>query len=260
MSKTILTEVEGWTPLIDDITKAMGITISAVFGRVWRYCQMESEVCYASQQTIAGELGITRETVSRSCKALVEAGYLEEVDAVGFTKTYRDTGKAGFKMVMSASSNNRTACDLKSQPQQKPPKAVTINHMGCDLKSQGVTELITEPVTFNHTKIDSNIGVKREGKSLPQFFCESFSTPDALLEAIKKTIKPAFDQTNWQRKIAPLWVHEYDEADSLIVLGLENEPACDWLNQRCRGQFGQAARGLTNRSFNFTFRVLDRPA
>jgi hypothetical protein len=104
---------------------------------------------------------------------------------------------------------------------------------------------------------------KEEPKEKPKEsarFSENFSTPEALLEAIKKTVKPAFDQTNWQRKIQPLWVHEYDPDDSLIILGLENEPACDWLNARARGQFGQAARGLTNRNFNFTFKTLDRPA
>ena len=53
MSKTILTRVDGWTPLITSIIQAHGLITAAVFGRMWRYCQMEDNVCTASQEAIA---------------------------------------------------------------------------------------------------------------------------------------------------------------------------------------------------------------
>jgi DNA-binding transcriptional regulator YhcF (GntR family) len=255
MSKTVLTDVDGFTPLIDVVTTAVGLTAAAVFGRIWRFCQMELEVCTASHQTIADDLGLARETVSRSCKALVEAGFLEEVNSVGITKTYRDTGKAGFKMTLSAGLNNRTTCDLKSQVVKKKAQPVINNHSTCDLKSQGVSELITAPVTFNHTKIDSNIGVKREEERSSQIFSENFPTASALLEAIKTTVKPQFDQTNWQRKVQPLWV--YEVSGKMIILGTQNAPACDWLNSRAVKLFAQAARGLDGQGWVFSFRVAD---
>ena len=107
MSKTILTDVNGWTPLIDAITAELGMTTSAVFGRIWRYCQMDFHVCTASQQTIAEDLGLSRDTVNKACQTLVANGYLEEIERAGMTKTYSDTGKAGFRITIEADATGR---------------------------------------------------------------------------------------------------------------------------------------------------------
>src|SRR3972149_2976264 len=97
MSKTILANVNGWTPLIDAITRKHGLVTSAVFSRIWRYCQGERKVCDASLETIALDLGIDKATVMRHAKTLVELGYLtdETPDARNVPHVYSDTGKAG---------------------------------------------------------------------------------------------------------------------------------------------------------------------
>jgi hypothetical protein len=97
MSKTILAEVEGFTPLLDGMVQEMGLITAAVFGKVWRYCQMKDGLCNAAQERMAGELKITRVSMNMHIGKLVEAGYLEDLTPghIGIPHQYKDTGKAG---------------------------------------------------------------------------------------------------------------------------------------------------------------------
>ncbi len=107
MSRTILTEIDGWTPIIDDVVQEVGLTAAAVFGVIWRFCQMEKGVCMASQTTIAEKLGISRQTVNTCAKKLSEYEFIEEIsDEVGMTVTYMDTGKAGMSNKITGGVKN----------------------------------------------------------------------------------------------------------------------------------------------------------
>jgi DNA-binding Lrp family transcriptional regulator len=99
MSKTILQEVDGFTPVIDALVDELGLVTAAVFGAVWRYCQMQSSVCTASQDKIAERLRLERRTVMRHIKTLVEHGYLRDLtpELKNRPHTYMDTGKAGLR-------------------------------------------------------------------------------------------------------------------------------------------------------------------
>jgi DNA-binding Lrp family transcriptional regulator len=106
MSKTILTKVDGWTPLIDALIRAYGLSVAAVFGRMWRYCQMSDNVCKASQETIATDLGLSRMTVSQHIATLVRDGYLADLtpDVRNRPHIYADTGKVTLQSSITAGS------------------------------------------------------------------------------------------------------------------------------------------------------------
>lgn len=101
MSRTILAEVDGFTPLLDCLVQEFGVTTAAVFGRVWRYCQMKDEVCYAATATLGEELGLSPHTISNHLDKLVNSGYLEEIQRIGQPSLFRDTGKAGITVKLS---------------------------------------------------------------------------------------------------------------------------------------------------------------
>jgi DnaD/phage-associated family protein len=103
MSKTILAKVDGFTPLIDGLVAEHGIVRAAVFGKVWRYCQMEDGVCRASQERMADELGLTRATVNKHIEALCADGYLidKTPTLAGAPHVYADTGKAGVSISLT---------------------------------------------------------------------------------------------------------------------------------------------------------------
>lgn len=103
MSRTILAEVDGWTPVIDTVLQDTSPAAAVVFGRMWRYCQMKDGVCWATQETIATETGLSRQTVYEHIKTLEQKGYIEDLTPELRNKphTYRDTGKAGLHLVVS---------------------------------------------------------------------------------------------------------------------------------------------------------------
>lgn len=106
MSKTILAQVEGWTPVIDSVVQDVGPTTALVFGKAWRYCQMSDGVCKASQDRIADELGMSRQTINAHFAKLVEAEYLRDLtpNLAGLPHQYADTGKAGLSIFLTATS------------------------------------------------------------------------------------------------------------------------------------------------------------
>ncbi|MCB0215039.1 MAG: helix-turn-helix domain-containing protein, partial [Chloroflexi bacterium] len=84
-----------FTPLPDPIVASMGIYAASVYGRVWRYCQMERGRCFAPAHRIATELNLGQRTVERYLSRLVEDGWIERDSGKsdGKPSTYYTTGK-----------------------------------------------------------------------------------------------------------------------------------------------------------------------
>ncbi len=127
MSKTVLANVDGFTPCIDDITQKYGIVTSAVFGRMWRFCQGSNGICNASQAKIAKYLNVSRQTVLTHIKILVKDGYLEDRTPNKKNKphTYADTGKASLLISLTASVNEVDSdgkLDVPEDSSKKPIK------------------------------------------------------------------------------------------------------------------------------------------
>ena len=104
MSRTVLADVNGFTPCIDTLIEQHGLITAAVFGRMWRFCQGDYGVCVAKQELIADYLGLNRQTVLRHIKILVENGYLED-RTPGLRNrphTYADTGKVSLLLKLTA--------------------------------------------------------------------------------------------------------------------------------------------------------------
>lgn len=84
-----------FTILFDDVVAEVGLAAGAVYGVIWRYCQRRDKECYASQETLASHLHISRQTLNKHLGKLVEAGFVKDVtpDRKGQTRTYRLSDK-----------------------------------------------------------------------------------------------------------------------------------------------------------------------
>lgn len=104
MTKTILLEIQGWTPLIDAVAAETSVLTAAVFGVVWRYCQMPDGACSASAQQIAAKLRISTKSVYRHLQRLEQLGYIERTGyaTIAGAIEYRETGQAGLKASLAA--------------------------------------------------------------------------------------------------------------------------------------------------------------
>lgn len=96
-------KIKNFTPLMDELVQEFGITTAAVWGRVWRYAQQENRVCQASHDKIADELGVSRRTVIRHIKDLVDSGYLKDhtPDLRNRPHTYSITRKARIEITIT---------------------------------------------------------------------------------------------------------------------------------------------------------------
>lgn len=70
-----------FTPVLDTLARAVGLVGAAVWGRIWRYAQLDSGCCTASAPTIAADLGLSERCVRAQERRLIQHGLLEVVRA-----------------------------------------------------------------------------------------------------------------------------------------------------------------------------------
>ncbi len=139
------TKLKGFTPVIDVVVKDVGLVQAAVFGAVWRYCQMKDRTCTASLEKIGGRVELSSRTVLRHIKELCDRGYLTDLTP-GLRNqphTYADTGRAALQVVLQAGFT--------------PDLGATESHSRYDRESHlGMTESqLKKPIKKGGAKKDS---------------------------------------------------------------------------------------------------------
>ena len=203
MSKTNLKATKGFTPLIDALVQSFGITEAAVFGRMWRYCQMADGRCRAAQQTIADELNISVSTVYRSIKFLCEAGYLEDTtpDLKNRPHIYADTGKAMLSVELSFDAEIPPVSQNDTVPLQN--------------EGAGYVKM-TDEDSIEDTLIREKSGIETKTVSLPQ----SFSIENQLYVGSDKIQMPNFRLAEMQKAadvIARVYGHRHQDVYDIAM-------------------------------------------
>jgi hypothetical protein len=155
VSKTNLRNVQGWTPVIDTIIENHGLTTALVFGVIWRYCQMDGHTCYASQETLAKSVCVTRQTINTHADILVKEGYLEKVEHDGHPSVYKDTGKAG--LIIEAYDNG--GVNLVDTSMSRGVNEIDTR---CKANIQGVSTPFTGGVNLVDTNKTINTPIKKQ--------------------------------------------------------------------------------------------------
>jgi len=120
--RRIVQEISGFYPLFEALLEKYRDEITpAVFGVVWRFCQMEDGVCKASLRTIAAILNVDDVTVMRRLKVLCEDEYLIDTtpDLKNRPHVYVDAGlvvmtSATGVRIETASHRSRSASHRKA--------------------------------------------------------------------------------------------------------------------------------------------------
>lgn len=148
-----LSEVKGFTPVIDILARELGLMTAVVYGIAWRYCQMEDRVCSASRERIAEHAGISTKTVERHLKKLCVAGYLEDLTPTWKHKPhiYADSGKAKIKGLLIAEVG-QTESLTSEVGQTESPAGQTESLTRSDRESnQGKTESLIRIPSYDST-------------------------------------------------------------------------------------------------------------
>jgi hypothetical protein len=186
LSKTILAQVDGFTPVIDGVIADVGLVSAAVFGKAWRYCQMSDGVCKASQDRLADELGLSRATVNAHLAKLTQAGYLKDLtpDLLGVPHQYADTGKANLSISLTATcqkdlhlpvKNFDTKKVLKKALKERPKNNIKVVVVGAD--NQDATTTLLDSRIRNPFFYDNLETCKRVAITEPQASIISNSMP-----------------------------------------------------------------------------------
>ena len=97
--RNVETTFRGFTPCPDVLVDNYSHTTAIIWGKIWRYCQMADGVCNASILRLAGELGLSSNTLLQNIAKLEEGGYIKDLTPTLRNKphTYVDTGKINMK-------------------------------------------------------------------------------------------------------------------------------------------------------------------
>ena len=141
---TFLSELRGFTPLIDIVAEDVGMVGAVVYGVVWRYCQMSDGVCRAAIGTISARSHMSRRTAQRALRVLEESGYIQDMGTlgVGGTHVYRDTGEVKIRGITEVTDREGGVSESPGGVSESPTKidsmkkAFKIHDKRCDWKEE----------------------------------------------------------------------------------------------------------------------------
>ena len=137
-----------FTPCLDALVEKYGLIGAGVFGRVWRYCQLNDGFCRASQETIATDLGLERRTVMRWLKILCADGFITDLtpNVINHAHHYKCTDAALSGVTLSDSTSvTESDSPLRgvTESDSKQGLGVTESDSQCQLKRHEDTETLS---------------------------------------------------------------------------------------------------------------------
>lgn len=244
--RTVLTEVQGWIPLIDHLVDKYDLITAAVFGRIWRYSQMRSGVCRASIPTIATDLGLARSTVRLAVVKLTADNYLEDLTPGnhGRVHVYRDTGKCSLASKFYA--------EIQEDP--TPPA------------NGGVAENLPETPPANREHPPGNGGypsgkntkplreTATNHKSLKEDSL-NHNGPSKAFDAAKEQLKRDMPKAAYQQWVDSLQF--VSETHGLILLQSPTDYAARWCSSRVSSTLTRHLTGILNKTVEIVITSAD---
>lgn len=185
-------QIDGYTPLFDELVREYDLQTAAVYGRTWRFCQMREGICYATVTRIAEEAGVSYKTAQRRLKTLCEEGYLEDLTPGLRNKPhrYKLTGKLDLTHLSqtkaateapSSDSLTNDSLDSLTNEGNPPPSSDSLTNEGSEEETSPSLDSLTYPSSdslTNEETIRNNNNVV-VGDNLTE---EEQKAVDALLE------------------------------------------------------------------------------
>lgn len=160
--RRIVTEISGFTPIFDAMVNVYhDETIAAVFGAIWRYCQMEDGVCRASLDTIGGAIGVDKATVMRHAQTLCADGYLKDLtpDLRNRPHVYAETGRIVMTSRIDGVAQRNVGIAQSNSRVAQRNAGVAESKLSKDFNKDSIKDIKTTTTTANNFNLyESNIG------------------------------------------------------------------------------------------------------
>ncbi len=164
-----------WTKLPKELVEKYGVMVAAVGGQIWSYCQMREGVCRASETRLAEELKLSRRTVSRAIRILIEGGYVIDLTPSLLHRPHRyictqpgvvsgSPEKADRRppsRMKTSSSWNSVSVTLSHTGGKSTPASATHGHTGGETRPASVTlkavQCDSESLELNKNRKDKKL-------------------------------------------------------------------------------------------------------
>jgi len=168
MSKYLI-DIGGFTIAPDHITDEYSFLTAGVYGKIWRYEQMEAGVCRAALETMADDLGINQETLRVHIHKLIDGGYVIDrtPGLCNRPHIYQTSGKLKLQLALTTDAENPLP------PLAENPRVLAENPLPGNGKSASETRKIRVESDSLRDSLRDNL---REGEyppANPASLCES---------------------------------------------------------------------------------------
>ena len=263
-----------FTPLFEPAIVKYGITTAAVYGEVWRYCQMPQGMCVAAKSTIAENLGLCLRTVVTCINVLCSGDepYLEDItpDVRNRPHALVDTGQCRIDSEKAMQEMHTTVQEVHTEsPQGMQAVHTTMQEMHTGMQNFPV----------RYAGIAQEESIKRDLKETIQDRPASLGEPPPPLAP--KTITPdkiprpdpAFAQT-WKNNVLPVletmvdgptlgnWIqpiHPIAFEGGLAFLGVGDQYDQGWANRCYKQKIVDALACAFDDVAGYTFVPLPQP-
>jgi hypothetical protein len=117
--------IDGYTMVFDIVVEDVGPRVAVTYGKIYRYCSWSKvNECFASNETLAKELGVSEKTIRRHKELLVEKGWISRVQEIGNSDVVCCNHQAKIAMIkrppyMGGDETHDTTMDKMSDPPVK---------------------------------------------------------------------------------------------------------------------------------------------
>jgi hypothetical protein len=229
-----------FTPLFEPLVQRYGLLTAAVYGLVWRYCQMRDGACRASVPTLAARLSISERSFSRQVILLKQDGLIEDrtpnlrnrPHILAVTPKLLSLAAEGEPAGTPPGAHADPA--MTSLPTSPPPALPALPVLPGDPALADVHPDPQAPPAMTGSPMSQTLLRDIESKELRDMQLPSNPNPafsaqrlwDHLSMGLAARLSPALLDT-WVRPCRPL---SWD--GSRLVMGISNAYARDWLTAR----------------------------
>ena len=138
------------TRIFDELVSEFGLVGAAVYGVVWRYCQMRDGACHASYETLGAEIGVEKSTVRRHVRKLRDAQYLAQIHNGGNSPSWFIMGEKqiGREHAPEKAGRQKTRVQVGREPTQRE-KQIGRKHTE---ETKELNKPVKKPLNATHSR------------------------------------------------------------------------------------------------------------
>jgi hypothetical protein len=225
-------KIKNFVPCPDEILREHGVYAAMIYGRIYRFSQKHG-FCFASQDTIAEWINVSRSTVQKYISLLVKNDYIEDMDVGVKNRPHKYRPKKKFDFYADYIGDRETSTS-------EGDGNCETSTGGCETATGDREKRSTDRET------SMNKGFKERIKKESEDNLSLSESPNRAWEAVLGQLQ--FDMA---KATFDTWVRDsvcVAFEDGTFIIGTQNAYARDWLDSRLTSTVAGLLAGMMDRS------------